>query len=289
MSATPEERAVEIRDGAVSFRVLSAGSGAPLVHFHSFHDREPWSPFLERLAERFTVYAPVHPGAPGSHGVETLDDVHDLTLAYDELLDALGLPSPHLVGHFFGGMIAAELGAVVRHRWASPARAGATSRSPRAPGRIVLISPLGLWLDAAPPADVVILPLPELMTALWRDPASDVARRWAALPENEAESVEAQVGSIQRRAAMAKFVWPIPDKGLAKRLHRIAARTLILWGDEDRANPPAYAEEWTRRIAGSELRRMPGGHMLIHESPDPVAAAVTDFLGQRSMRSRGRR
>jgi pimeloyl-ACP methyl ester carboxylesterase len=259
---TPDDRVVAIRAGAVTFRVLSAGRGTPLVYFHSFHDRGGWSPFLDRLAARHTVYAPFHPGVAGSTGVETLDDVLDLTLAYDELLEALGLERAHLVGHFFGAMVAAELAAVFRHR----------------AHRLVLVSPLGLWRDDAPLADVVILPHEDLMPALWADPGSAAARRWATLPEGDAENVAAQIESVQRRAAMAKFVWPIPDKGIRKRLHRIAAPTLVLWGDADRTNPLPYAEEWQRRIKGAALAVLPGGHMLIHEAPDVAASAVEEFL-----------
>ena len=257
------ERTVAIRDGAVAFRVLTAGAGAPLVYFHSFHERGGgWSPFLDRLAQHFTVHAPLHPGVQGSTGVETLDDLFDLTLAYDELLGALDLPRAHLLGHFFGGMIAAEIAAVF------PARAA----------RLVLVSPLGLWRDDAPTADVAILPADELPAVLWADPASEVARRWIDLPASEADNVAAQIESIQRRAAMSKFVWPIPDKGARKRLHRIAAPTLVLWGEADRANPVVYAEEWQRRIKGAALRLLPGGHMAIHEAPDVAAAAIAEFL-----------
>ena len=260
---TPADRTVEIRDGAVSFRVLSAGRGAPLVYFHSFHERGGWSPFLDRLAARFTVLAPFHPGVQGSSGVERLDDVLDLVLAYDELFDRLGIASAHLVGHFFGGMVAAELAATLR---------------PRA-SALVLVSPLGLWRDDAPPADVVILPADDLPAVLWRDPASAVARAWASLPEEDTDNVAAQIESVQRRAAMAKFVWPIPDKGLKKRLHRIGAPALVLWGDGDRANPVVYAEDWQRRIKGAALRLLPGGHMVLHEAPEAAAAAVVEFLG----------
>jgi pimeloyl-ACP methyl ester carboxylesterase len=256
------DRIVGIRGGAVGFRVLSAGSGTPVVYFHSFHDREPFPPFLERLAERHTVYAPLHPGASGSTGVESLDDLFDLTLAYDELLDALDLSSAHLVGHFFGAMVAAEIAAVF----------------PRRAQRLVLISPLGLWRDDVPSADVVTLPQDDLMRALWADPASEAARRWAAEPADEDENAAAQIESVQRRAAMAKFAWPIPDKGLRKRLHRIAAPTLVLWGDGDRVNPLPYAEEWQRGIKGAALSLRRGGHMIHHEAPDVVAAAVEEFL-----------
>jgi pimeloyl-ACP methyl ester carboxylesterase len=233
------------------------------VYFHSFHERGTWSPFLAALARRYTVHAPVHPGVGQSSGVEHLDDVADLILAYDEVLAALGLRAAHLVGHFFGGMVAAELAAVF------PARAR----------KLALVSPLGLWRDDAPSADVLILPHEELMAALWKDPNSEAARAWVTLPEAEQANIDAQIESIARRAAMGKFVWPIPDRGITKRLHRIAAPALVLWGDEDRANPVVYADEWQRRIKGAELRLHPGGHMLIHESAEETAAIVQAFLG----------
>ena len=220
----PDGRRVEIRGGAVTFRVLAAGRGAPLVYFHSYYERSAWSPFLDLLARSFSVYAPCHPGVPGSTGIETLDDLLDLTLAYDELLGALGL-----------------------------------------------------WRDDAPSADILILPADELAPVLWRDPASGVAREWAATSGSDQEDVAAQVESLQRRSSMAKFAWPIPDKGLHRRLHRIAAPTLLVWGDTDRANPVVYAEEWQRRIKGAALRLLPGGHMILHETPEAVARAVVEL------------
>jgi pimeloyl-ACP methyl ester carboxylesterase len=259
---SPGERTVSLRGGAVTFRVLSAGAGEPLVWFHSIHDRTAWPAFLDRLASRYTVYAPQHPGVGGSTGVETLDDLLDLTLAYDELLDALGLASAHLVGHFFGGMVAAELAAVL----------------PRRARRLVLASPLGLWRDDAPSADVLILPAEDLLPALWADPGSEAARRWATLPEADEENMAAQIDAIARKSAIARFVWPIPDRGLTRRLHRVAAPTLLLWGDADRANPLVYAEEWQRRVKGAALVLLPGGHMVLHEAPAAAAAAITEFL-----------
>ena len=256
------ERLIELRGGAVTFRVLHEGQGPPLVYFHSIHERGGWPPFLQRLARHRAVVAPLHPGVGGSTGVETLDDVLDLVLVYEELLDALGIGAADLVGHFFGGMVAAELAALF------PERAR----------RLVLVSPLGLWRDDAPPADVLILPHDELMEVLWADPRSEAAAQWAALPEHDADNVAAQIESIARRAAIAKFVWPIPDKGITKRLHRVQAPTLVLWGDGDRANPLVYAEAWQRRIKGAALKVLPGGHMLIHESADATARAVEEFL-----------
>jgi pimeloyl-ACP methyl ester carboxylesterase len=257
----PDARTIEIRGGAVTFKVLAAGRGAPLVYFHSYFERSAWSPFLDLLARSFSVFAPAHPGVAGSSGIETLDDLLDLTLAYDELFTALGVERAHLVGHSFGAMAAAELAAVF------PVRAQS----------LTLASPLGLWRDDAPPADILILPADELAAVLWRDPTSRVAVEWAAGSGGDPEDIAAQVESLQRRSSMAKFVWPIPDKGLRRRLHRIAAPTLLVWGDEDRANPVVYAEEWQRRIKGAALRLLPGGHMVLHETPEPAARAVVEL------------
>jgi pimeloyl-ACP methyl ester carboxylesterase len=259
---TPDQRQVALRDGGLSFQVLVAGQGPPLVYFHSFHERGGWSPFLDRLAARHTVYAPFHPGVAGSTGVDALEELLDLTLAYDELLEALRLESADLLGHFFGAMVAAEVAAVF----------------PRRARRLVLISPLGLWRDDTPSADIVILPHEDLMRALWSDSQSAAARQWATLPETDADNVAAQIESVQRRSAMARFVWPIPDKGIRKRLHRITAPTLVLWGDSDRVNPLPYAEEWQRRIKGAALSVLAGGHMLTHETPDVAASAVEERL-----------
>jgi pimeloyl-ACP methyl ester carboxylesterase len=259
----PTDRTVELRSGTVKVRVLSAGAGRPLVYFHSFFDRAPWFPLLDRLAERYAVFAPQHPGVGGSEGEEHLETVIDLALVYDELLDALGLGTAHLAGHFFGGMVAAEVGAIFQHRV----------------DRLALLAPLGLWRDDAPVADVLILPGDELTPLLWADPASPMAASWMAEPESDDAKAAAEIEAIQRRAAMGRFVWPLPDRGIKHRLHRISAPTLVVWGEADRVYPPSYAGDWQRRITGAQLTLLPGGHMLPHEAPDAVAGVLVGFLG----------
>jgi pimeloyl-ACP methyl ester carboxylesterase len=259
----PAERLVPLRGGALRIRALTAGRGAPLVFFHSFEGLPRWPEFLDRLAARYTVWAPLHPGVDGSEGVEALDDILDLVLAYDEWLAALGLVGAHLAGHFFGGMVAAELAALF------PGRAR----------RLALLSPMGLWLEGLPQEDVLALPPAELHPLLWKDPEAPVARQWAARPSSEEARGAAQIERIQRLAAMGKFVWPLPDKGLKKRLGRIAAPTLLLWGDADRVNPVAYGEAFARGLEHALVRILPGGHMLLWEAPEAAAEAVAAFLG----------
>jgi pimeloyl-ACP methyl ester carboxylesterase len=91
--------------------------------------------------------------------------------------------------------------------------------------------------------------------------------------------LEALLERTQNLSAAGKFLWPIPDKGLKKRIHRISAPTLLVWGASDRLVPPVYGEAFLKRIARARLVVFNGAsHMLPFENVDEVAKVVTDFL-----------
>src|SRR2546430_11216305 len=104
----PDERRIEIRGGAVTFKLLAGGSGAPLVYFHSYYERSAWSPFLDCLARSFSVYAPSHPGVAGSTGLETPPALLHPPPAPDQLLPPLRPQRAHPVRPSFGGLAAAR-------------------------------------------------------------------------------------------------------------------------------------------------------------------------------------
>jgi len=71
----------------------------------------------------------------------------------------------------------------------------------------------------------------------------------------------------------------LPDKGLSKRMHRIAAPTLIIWGKDDKLLPAVYAEEFKKRIPQAKVEMIEGGaHMMPLEEPAKVANSVSKFL-----------
>lgn len=75
------------------------------------------------------------------------------------------------------------------------------------------------------------------------------------------------------------FVWPIPEKGPHKRLHRVTAPTLILWGEDDLLVPAAYANEFGAAIAGSRAEIVrDAGHIPQAEQMETTLALVRDFL-----------
>jgi pimeloyl-ACP methyl ester carboxylesterase len=257
------ERTIAVWQDSIRIRVLSRGHGPALVFFHGSWGLT-WDAFLDRLAETFTVLAPEHPGtSPGaSDDAYRLDGLWDLVLCYDELLHALGVDQAVLVGHSFGGMVACELAA------AYPDRAR----------RLALIAPLGLWRDDARIVNWMLLEPSRLRAHLFRDPGSAPARAiFDGGADPEAKSA-ARVRLLWAMGATGKFIWPLPDKGLKKRIHRITAPTLVVWGEDDRLVPVAYADEFTRRIAGARARLVPdAGHAPQLDRPDALARIVTEF------------
>jgi len=255
---------IAVRDGVFDTEVWEAGSGDPLLYLHG-EGRPAWSPFLDALAERHRVIAPLHPGYGGSVGTEHLQDLPDLVYYYLDFLDRLGLKGLPLVGPGLGGMIAAELAAVQPDRFTA----------------LALIAPMGLWLPDEPVRDFFAMPAPDLAAALYHDPSSPAAQAAATVPTEGDAMIEYHVERAKSMATAAKYLWPIPNRGLAKRAHRIAAPTLIVWGAGDKIASPRYAEAFAGQIKGARVEIVQeAGHLPHEEQPARVSELVTSFLAE---------
>jgi pimeloyl-ACP methyl ester carboxylesterase len=254
---------LDVAGGRRKIRVIEAGNGAPLVFLHGAGGLVEENPFLAMLARRWHVFAPLLPGYGDSEGGETLPDMLTITLHSFDVVDALGLSRPTLVGHSMGGMIAAEMAAV----------------APNDVERLGLIAPAGLWLDDHPIPDLFAKLPHELPGLLFHDPASGERLMAPGGDLDDPKFLEAFMIRNARQLTMAsKLLFPIPDRGLAERLYRIRARTLIVWGEDDRMIAPAYGEAFRRAIAGADLVTIPAaGHMVIVEQAEAVGAALARF------------
>lgn len=265
-TATIEESELTTWNGRVTVRVLSAGSGTPVVYLHGPAGLT-WDPFLDGLAGEHRVLAPEHPGTSPGHDqdIKALDELWDLVLHYYDLFDRLGLEAPHVVGHSFGGMVAAELAAT------DPGRVG----------RLVLISPLGLWAEEEPIAHYQMMTREELAAAMVADPDGEAAAWLASLPEDEKARQDAEIHWMWSMGCAGKFTWPIPERGLHKRLHRITSPTLVVWGDGDRIAPPSYARRWSDGLPAATVCMVEGaGHAPQLERPAETRERVTGFLAE---------
>lgn len=258
----PEERSVVV--GGERCRVWEKGKGEPLGFLGGLRGLPRWTPFLDRLAQRRRVIAPSLPGFPGALGHQRLDDLADWVSAALDLLEGSGLEGADLVGASVGATLAAEVAAFSH----------ATLR------RLVLIAPFGLFDPEEPVAD------------LWAQRAGELPGLLSARPERLAEALAAppdedpgEFALALHRAseAAARLLWPLADLGLAKRLHRVHAPTLLVWGSADRVVPPSYAKRFAAGLSGwVELREIEGaGHVAEIDAPDEVAEAVLAFVTRR--------
>ena len=260
------ERIVPVWGDRIELTVQVAGTGPPLLYLHAAGGMM-WDPFLDALAESHTIHAPLVPGTVPSKpdDIAKVDDLWDLVLAYEEMIRALGLDGAPVIGQSFGGMLACELAA----------------HFPALFGELVLLAPIGLWLDEHPVANWVALAPQELPGLLFHQPDGEVAQAMLTPPDDPEAAIATLIGLTWATGCISKFVWPVPDKGLAKRIHRITAPTLVVWGKQDALISSAYAAEFGRLIPHSRVEILDQcGHIPQLEQSQQTLVLVRQFLAQ---------
>jgi pimeloyl-ACP methyl ester carboxylesterase len=209
------------------------------------------SPALKSLD--LDIVIPAVPGFDGDFDfVSPTDHLEWLSRVWDALDDTGALPCP-VIGASVGGMLAADL-AVFR---------------PEVVTKLILISPVGIFDERHPGEDYFGVAPANRSPLLFAGEVPSVAT------DLFAEHPEPPVAREVSSAAVASMVWPLGDRGLRHRNHRIRADTLLIWGEQDRIVPIESAELWPRTsfaaIAGA-------GHLAEWDQPEAVAGAIRDFL-----------
>lgn len=257
--STYKESYVDTPAGKV--RVWEKGRGKKVGFFAGPGGLPKWTPFLDRLSETHRVIAPSLPGFPGGTSYEPLDGMLDWVLAAGDVFDAAGLDGADLIGASIGGALAAEVAAI----WPGSVR------------KLVLIAPFGLFDEKEPVADIYAQQPGNPTGILTAKP--DALRSYLAVPEG-ADPGDWEIQALRANVASAAILWPLGDTRLARRLPRIDAETLLVWGDSDKVIPPSYARRFASGIAGkTKVQMIKGaGHMAEFDQPNAVAKAVANFL-----------
>jgi pimeloyl-ACP methyl ester carboxylesterase len=280
----PDESYLDLVDPRVRLRVLSVGSGRPLVVFHGVTlAAAVWAPWVATLPgyRAHLVELPGHGlSGPFTYRAGAVRD-HAVRLV-DGIFDALDLPSPPVIGHSLGGMFAL---------WHAADR----------PGRTASLVVIGEPAVALPGVRVRMplsaMTVPILGPAMLRSPTPErVFRRLlgqglspAAAADMPDEMVEVLRMAVRRKGnartvaslmhAINTFHRPRPDSVMSDEdLGRISVPTIFCLGRSDPFLRPAEARPSIAKIRSARLHEVDGGHGPWLESPGTCAAVVTDHL-----------
>ena len=257
----PQERTISV--GGVDVHVWVGGQGAPLLVLAGAGGNRGWTRSMARIAERFTVWAPTHPGFGTSGDAEWMEGIDDLARFYLWFIDAAGLGRPHLLGHSIGGWMAAEMAAM----------------SPGSIDRLVLVAPVGLKPEAGEILDVFFYTPVQLRDLTVHDPKT--IPEWEELFTRPPTPAEQEI-ALRNREMTARLTWKpyMHNPRLAQFLPRVSNPALIVWGREDRIVPVVCGEQYRRLLPNATLKVLEAcGHLPPIEQPDVYARLVSDFLG----------
>jgi pimeloyl-ACP methyl ester carboxylesterase len=271
-SASLEAR-YETVDGR-RLRYVRAGSGPAVVLVHGFGSSiYTWKDLIAPLAARHDVVALDLPGFGQSDQPADLS-FEDFPRAVVGLMDRLSLERAALVGNSMGGASAVVVAARHPERVSSLVlidAAGFNLADADRPGIVRLAgSSLGALLSALPGKRLVV-------EAALRQVFHDDRR---VTPERVSEYLAAarRPGTF---AALRSLAASLEGRGalVVESLPRVEARTLVVWGAEDRWIPPAHAERFVAAIRGARRVVISGcGHVPQEEAPEEVARLLLEFL-----------
>lgn len=187
----------------------------------------------------------------------------------DALFDALALERPALIGQSMGGGVALRF----------------ALREPERISRVVLINPTGLvtlrflpllWATPRPVLSMIgarLVPRPVVAMILRRLAYGDASK----VTERDIDEYWAPTqlpGYVSAaRAALGDFDWSAVTDAEAASL---AVPTMVLFGEQDHLIRGSIRS--AKRLAGVEVRTLPGGHCVHEENPGPAYELIADFM-----------
>ena len=271
-AAVPPETLIEIEGNRVY--VEDHGAGEPVLLVHGFGSSAySWRRVMADLERDFRVLAVDLAGfgfteRPREKTAYTRYAQGELLV---DLMDRLGIDRVHLVGHSYGGAVAAALAV----------------RSPERIETLTLLNAAGPIYPQLRRSELAsIKPLTYAFVRAKSLRHGNVEKALKRSLANDELATEELVHEYQRRLAIegaGRAFWaltvPMDDPQANVELAELTVPTLALWGAEDVLIPVEFARQEAAEIDDARFVLIEGaGHMPMEEKPIEVAGALRTFF-----------
>jgi pimeloyl-ACP methyl ester carboxylesterase len=250
------------------------GDGPPLVLVHgAAEDGRIWQPQLAALRDEFTVVAWDEPGAGRSSDTPADFGLADYAHCLAALIDALALGPAHVAGLSWGGTVALEL----------------YRDHPEHITTLVLADTYAGWKGSLPEDEVRarVAGVRRMLDAPTGEFDPTLPGLFAGDPPGEFVALLDEIAAAVRPESLGAQLFVMAETDQRELLPRIAAPTLLIWGELDARSPLSVARQFERAIPNTELALIPGcGHVSNLEQPESFNQAVREFCRAHSPRRR---
>ena len=240
------------------------GRGTPLVLVHGFlGSSNMWRPQIEFFKDNFRVIAPALPGFGNSNTINSCDSIECMAKVILSLLEKMEIKNFNLLGHSMGGMIVQEIAKIAGEKILKLICYGTGPRG-NIPGRF----------------ETIDQSREKLKINGLKDTAYRIAKTWFIEEEKAKYFYLCEEAGKQASVKAA-------DNGLVamknwngiENLKNIKNKTLIVWGDQDKAYNFNQVETLNNNIPNSDLKVIKGCSHNVHlEKPEEFNAIVEEFL-----------
>ena len=237
------------------------GSVPPLLFLHGGDGFGTYDPTSGPLAERFTVYAPSHPGFFGTARPDWLYTINDLAHFTQDLVRELGLSDYVLIGHSIGGWIAAEMAAMDQHDIKG----------------LVLVAAAGIRPKKGEITEIFMVSAETRLKLGFHDPSQvpDYDSITAEPTSDEAAVLHANMEMLSR------LCWRpyLHNPSLPHYLGGVKIPTLVVWGKQDAILPVECGEMYAKLLPNATFKSIDNcGHKPQMEKPQEFNDTVAAFL-----------
>ena len=235
------------------------GEGDVIVLLHGWGcDKHIWKSSVEQLQSHFRVVAVDFAGFGNSQEPDAVWGVEEYTRSIEALIKELGIKSPTLVGHSFGG------------------RVSILYASRNEVKRVVLTDAAGVKPRRSFTYYRKVYTYKLLKRALPLLIGDKKAQMLLDQRRAKSGSSDYNRATPMMRAILSKCV----NEDLCSVMPRISAPVLLFWGDKDTATPLSDAHTMAKLIPDAGLVVAEGaGHFAFLEQPELWRASLMNFLG----------